>query len=127
MESNNYEILTKKNDENEIRNLLLKAKIYLDFGAHPGRDRLPREAVLSNCIVITGIKGSALNDIDIPIDKLFKFDHKDKNFYKNFAKLCNGVFLDYEFHLKKFNDYKKIVINDINEYKIRVEEFIKSL
>ena len=55
-------------------NLLLHScKIYLDFGRHPGKDRLPREAALAGCCVITGRRGSAQNKIDIPIPNKYKF------------------------------------------------------
>jgi hypothetical protein len=31
----------------QVRELLQRAKIYIDFGPHPGMDRLPREAALA--------------------------------------------------------------------------------
>ena len=51
----------------EVGELLASAKVYVDFGEHPGRDRIPREAALAGCVVITGTRGSAGNGIDIPI------------------------------------------------------------
>ena len=38
----------------QVQELLAKAKVYIDFGEHPGRDRIPREAAISGCVVITG-------------------------------------------------------------------------
>ena len=38
----------------EVKQLLLSCKVYVDFGNHPGKDRLPREAVLCGCCLITG-------------------------------------------------------------------------
>lgn len=58
----------------EVIEMLEAAKLYIDFGHHPGRDRLPREAALYGCCILTGIKGSAKNDIDIPIPKKYKYD-----------------------------------------------------
>jgi hypothetical protein len=51
----------------EVGQLLASAKVYVDFGGHPGRDRIPREAGLAGCVVITGTRGSAGNGIDVPI------------------------------------------------------------
>jgi hypothetical protein len=51
----------------EVAALLAGAKVYVDFGEHPGRDRIPREAAMAGCVVITGVRGSAGNGIDIPI------------------------------------------------------------
>ena len=58
----------------QVQSTLARAKIYIDFGFHPGRDHLPREAVMSHCVVVTGKRGSAANDIDVPISEEFKFD-----------------------------------------------------
>lgn len=58
---------------NEVINLLRNSKVYIDFGHHPGKDRIPREAVLFyNCILTSNI-GAAQNGIDIPISKNHKF------------------------------------------------------
>ena len=60
----------------EVHNLLRRAKVYIDFGNHPGKDQIPREAALSDCVVITGRRGAADNDIDINIpDKLKIMDN----------------------------------------------------
>lgn len=56
----------------QVRHVLSQCKIYMDFGAHPGRDRLPREAALNGCMIITGRDGAAGNDIDIPIPDVYK-------------------------------------------------------
>ena len=41
-----------------MTNLLMKSKIYLDFGYHPGKIGLREAALFGNC-VITNLKGSA--------------------------------------------------------------------
>ena len=43
----------------QIINIYNKTKVYLDFGYHPGKDRMPREAALFNNCIITNKKGSA--------------------------------------------------------------------
>jgi hypothetical protein len=57
----------------EVTNLLRRAKVYIDFGPHPGMDRLPREAALAGCIVITNRDGAAGYDVDVPLPNEFKF------------------------------------------------------
>jgi hypothetical protein len=59
--------------DHEVTNLLHRAKVYIDFGPHPGMDRLPREAALAGCIVITNRDGAAGYDIDVPLPSEFKF------------------------------------------------------
>ena len=63
----------------QVQELLALAKIYVDFGTHPGKDRLPREATLSGCVVITGRQGAAANDVDYNIPAEFKFDERTAN------------------------------------------------
>lgn len=57
----------------EVIALLQKAKVYIDFGHHPGKDRIPREACMLGCCVITSKKGSARFQEDVPISDDYKF------------------------------------------------------
>lgn len=58
----------------QVRRLLRLSKVYIDFGSHPGKDRIPREAALmGNCIVV-GKLGAAANELDVPIPAELKFD-----------------------------------------------------
>ena len=60
----------------QVQELLAAAKIYIDFGSFPGRERLPREAAVSGCVVITGRRGAAGNNIDFNLPEEFKFDER---------------------------------------------------
>ena len=51
----------------EVASLLGRSKVYIDFGAHPGRDRIPREAALCGCVVITGTQGSVALTVNLPL------------------------------------------------------------
>ena len=82
------------------------AKIYIDFGNHPGKDRIPREACIFDCCIITGMEGSAYNDEDIPILKKYKLNQKDINFQNNLRKLLLDIFHSYDLHIKNFKNYK---------------------
>lgn len=61
-------------NETELRRLFGRSKLYIDFGEHPGRDRIPREAAASGCIVVVGRRGSAGNEVDVPLPELYKID-----------------------------------------------------
>ena len=109
--------------ENEIFEFMKKSMIYIDFGNHPGRDRIPREAAINGCIIITGRRGSSVNDEDIPIDKKYKIDHKSESFHRIFKNLCNDIFENYEIHQEKMKHYldkikenEKYVIQNIDEF-----------
>jgi hypothetical protein len=51
----------------DINNTLSTAKLYIDFGNHPGRDKIPREAAYNDCAIVVGMRGSAkfYNDVTV--------------------------------------------------------------
>lgn len=58
-----------------MREVMRRAKVYIDFGNHPGKDRIPREAAISGCLIVTNRSGSAANSEDVPILDCYKFDN----------------------------------------------------
>jgi hypothetical protein len=70
----------------------LGGKLYMDFGHHPGKDRLPREAALHGCCVITGRYGSTANDVDVPIDPRYKLDPGAPHFLADFEREVQRIF-----------------------------------
>jgi hypothetical protein len=61
----------------EVAEIMAYSKVYVDFGGHPGRCRLPREALAAGCCVITGRRGAAGNAVDLPLPDGFTFDEAD--------------------------------------------------
>jgi len=100
----------------EVNNILSRAKLYIDFGRHPGKDRIPREAVLNKCCIITNMMGSAGNDIDLPIPRDYKFMRIDYNSLKKIRNLIEKVFSDYDFENIKFNRYRDLIEKEKTEF-----------
>jgi hypothetical protein len=91
---------------------LSKCEIYIDLGYHPGKDRIPREAALCDCIVITNMAGSAENPIDVPIrekaDSIEKLHHlvntiheSDQSAYREIVRNEKATFFEQVEQLKK--------------------------
>lgn len=95
----------------EVKFLLRTSKIYIDFGNHPGKDRIPREAVISGAVLITNLKGSAAFFDDVPIDSKYKFT-ETVGFEYDVVKLINEIFANFEYHISKFSDYRKRIQNE---------------
>lgn len=57
---------------------LKSCMLYIDFGNHPGKDRIPREAAILGCCLIVNRHGSAGNDDDMPIPGKYKLPMKRK-------------------------------------------------
>lgn len=89
----------------EMISYLNKAKIYIDFGYHPGKDRIPREAVMSGACVLTNYKGSAAFFEDVPIDKKYKFNNTNENIVK-IGHLIRNIMDDYDAHNLNFDFYR---------------------
>ncbi len=95
----------------QIINIFKKTKVYLDFGYHPGKDRMPREAALFDNCIITNKKGSAKNKLDIPINEKYKIEEKKTNL-KKIEKIILNIFNKHRNELKYFKKYKKIILNE---------------
>ncbi len=99
----------------QVQELLASAKVYIDFGNHPGRDRIPREAAISGCVVITGRRGSAGNDVDINIPAEFKFDDVHFEVTAVLDKI-RDVFDNFDENYSKQAAYRERVLNDKNRF-----------
>jgi len=92
--------------EDQIIDTLKLSKVYIDFGNHPGRDRIPREsAILGNCI-ITNTEGSAGYYNDIPIDKKYKNVEVEK-----IGDVIKKCFVDYESIINEYSIYRSSIKN----------------
>lgn len=108
----------------QVQELLARAKVYVDFGNHPGKDRIPREAAISGCVVIVGKRGAAVNDIDINIPDEFKFDIQMATFRQVIDKI-RDVFENFETAYEKQADYRARILDDKNRFDKEVEEFFE--
>lgn len=105
----------------QVQELLASAKVYIDFGNHPGKDRIPREAAISGCVVITGRRGSAGNDVDINIPAEFKFDERAANLQAVIDKI-RAVFENFSAAHEKQADYRARIRDDKNRFAREVAE-----
>jgi hypothetical protein len=87
----------------QVREMLLQTKIYIDFGPHPGMDRLPREAALAGCLVVTNVEGAAGNHLDIPLPEKYK----RKDFHVDeIHSLLKDLLSNYDARSKELDNYR---------------------
>ena len=121
----NYKMIELKGfNSKQIINIFKKTKIYLDFGYHPGKDRMPREAALFNNCIIVNRRGSAKNNYDIPINKRYKFDERNSNL-KKIKKTIDNIFNNYEKEIKYFTNYKKKILNEKKLFNQNLKKIFK--
>ena len=99
----------------EVIEILQRTKVYIDFGNHPGKDRLPREAAILGCCVITGKRGSAAFFEDVPILDEYKFEDKEENIPKIVEKI-KDCFINFEERYKDFEYYRHVIKNEPRKF-----------
>lgn len=104
----------------EVAIWMNKSKLYVDFGYHPGQERMPREAILMNCCVITGSEGSAAYFDDVPLPEGYKFD-ENKDLPKSVVTQIKLALDNFEKEIKLFEDYKKTIISEKENFDNAVE------
>ena len=104
----------------QVALLMCIAKVYIDFGPHPGKDRIPREAAVCGCCIITNREGSAEYSEDVGIPEEYKlFD------MLNYDKVLDTIYdlIDnYDERVKEYEAYVKHChrrkINMMNSWRI---------
>lgn len=97
------------------------AKVYIDFGNHPGKDRLPRECALNGCCIITGKRGSAYFQQDVDIPKEYKFDEKRAKI-ENIVLKIKSTLENYSDATKDFEHYRKKIRNEKKEFEQQIRD-----
>lgn len=98
------------------------AKLYIDFGNFPGKDRLPREAALNGCCIISGKNGASFFFEDLPIPSAFKFETKRKNIVK-ISAMIKKVLTNYNELQQQFLDYRNIIMKEEDIFKQEIDSF----
>jgi hypothetical protein len=97
--------------------------LYIDFGHHPGRDRMPREAAMHGCCLITGILGSAGNAIDLPIPKEYKLNSSQDDFVRSFGLLASDVMENFSRHWDIFSVYRKWLQDEPRIFRKQIADY----
>lgn len=99
-------------DRTQLADAFLGAKLYVDFGHHPGKDRLPREAALHGCCVITAHHGSAANDVDVPLPSRLKLDVKAPGFMQGFGEVAGQVMSRFDACSAELTAYREAIAKE---------------
>ena len=116
--------IQKRISPTDVTKLLQDAKIYIDFGPHPGMDRLPREAALAGCIVITNMDGAAYYHDDVPILEEYKVGKFDVDAIHRLLTLCID---NYDEKIKDFDSYRSWIHDQESRMDTCVTTLLKSI
>lgn len=110
----------------EVRDVLMRSSVYMDLGKFPGPERIPREAAMMNCNIITSMLGSAgNNDLDVPIKPEYKFELIDINLEK-IRDLIIDMVDHYDLYVSFFDRYRQKVIDQKQRLYSDIQEFLST-
>jgi hypothetical protein len=104
----------------EVARTLRESKVYIDFGKHPGKDRIPREAAISGCCVITGRAGAAANPEDVPIPEEYKFAAERERIPEILARILECL-ANFEACSAEFKPYRQKIRGEEGEFEADVQ------
>lgn len=110
----------------EVRDAMQVSKVYIDFGNHPGMDRLPREAAINGCCVLTDRRGAAAFHEDVPIPDKYKFDDTS-DAIPSIITAIRSLFHDYDSAKRDFDEYRNWIIGEKERFYSDVESGFKDI
>ncbi len=103
----------------ELIGTIRRAKLYVDFGFHPGKDRLPRECAMNGCCIITGKRGTASYFEDVSIPEKYKFDEKTAKI-EDITSTIKWTLDNYEKAIDDFAYYRNIIRQEKSEFEQQI-------
>lgn len=111
----------------QVKLIMQQAKVYIDFGNHPGKDRLPRECAMNGLCVITGSRGSAGFFEDVWLERKYKFDESVDSI-SNILNTIRFVLENYETAIEDFAFYRARISEEKLEFEKQISDiFIKNV
>lgn len=107
----------------QMCHIMQTSKLYIDFGEHPGKDRIPREAAISGCCILTGKRGAAKNEFDIPVPSQYKID-QDTMPLAEVEKKIRSILLHYESCRHDFDAYRDKIRHEEEKFAQDTQRFI---
>jgi len=107
----------------QIAECMKKAKVYVDFGYHPGKEKMPREACLLDCCLIIGKEGSAKFKEDMPIKDEYHFEKEEQNI-PQIINVIRDCLINYDTKINCFLDYKNSLLKEKETFKSDVRKVL---
>lgn len=108
----------------QIKDLMSKSLLYVDFGENPGRDKMLRESVSQDCCIISGKNGSSEYYEDLMIPEEYKFNFSPEKIPAILNKI-HCVFDNYSQHIVNFKTYKEVVLNEEAVFENKLKEIFR--
>ncbi|MFX1716204.1 tetratricopeptide repeat protein [Paraburkholderia sp. A1RO-5L] len=104
----------------QVRSTLSQCAIYIDFGHHPGKDRVPREAAISGAVIFLHDRGAARHYADHPLDRFYLFSDDDIETGLLHTKI-QDVLAHHAEHFANQRIYRQRVVLEMDEFVLQVK------
>lgn len=118
-------IAIKNMTPDQVVETMKKAKVYIDFGYNPGRDKMLRESSVMKCIIISGMGGSSKYQQDLNIPMGYKFKYAKNELSKIIDKIEYSM-INYDHAILDFNEYRNEVLNEELEFENQLQLFFNT-
>lgn len=108
----------------EVATWMKKSKVYVDFGYHPGKEKMPRQSCLLDCCIIIGKQGSAKFKEDMPILDEYHFDDTEKQIPNIISKIKDCL-INYNERVPDFKQYKQELLSEKKHFSDSVNNVFK--
>jgi hypothetical protein len=109
----------------QVRDALFHARVYIDFGHHPGKDRVPREAAIAGAIVLLHAMGAANHFSDHPLPPEYHFTQDDVLSGRLHQRL-DDILSDPETHFAAQQFYRQTILLEKELFDLQVRSFFFS-
>jgi hypothetical protein len=103
----------------QVRDALFGARLYIDFGNHPGKDRVPREASIAGAIVLLHAAGAALRFPDHPLPTQYRFTEHDIATGELHRKVA-AILDQPEVHFQAQRRYRETILHEQERFDLEV-------
>jgi len=112
-------------DAEQVKDEMMKSRLYMDFGHHPGKDRMPREAAKYGCVVMCRTAGAAQFFEDVPLPQHLMFNDFDL-LQGNLAQRVQSILTDgFEDAWKSMDRYRNFLTIEDKQFIQKVHTVFK--
>lgn len=104
----------------QLRGALDSARVYIDLGVHPGKDRIPREAAMRGAVVVVARRGAARYFEDVPLDDAYKV-RCGRLSVPRIRRLIKDIFVNFERHQAAQEPYRRAIAAEPAEFRRQVQ------
>jgi len=111
----------------QVYQTLRNSKIFIDFGNHPGKDRVPREAALCGAIPVIRKIGAATFQEDVPLPDSLLLDTKIFFNETEFMEKIMNILDNLEYNRKSIENYVRKIMSEEQIFHQEIQNLVSMI